>query len=101
MNREYGLNKDKCYFCGHDELVLTNEHYYFCPNCMALFTFVIVWQGCGSVSECIKSGDRVPTTFHPPMYKEARSKVYIKRSITFNDSWCCSKCGSEVHADGW
>jgi hypothetical protein len=62
---------------------------------------MIIWEGCKTASKCIDIDDRVPVTFHPPMYKSAKEKIYIERSITFRDRWCCSKCGGEVLADGW
>ena len=101
MHRWYGFTKDACYFCGHKELFATNEHYYFCPDCMALYTFLIVHKGCGSVGNCVPVNSRIPTAFHPPRYKAAKKKVFIKDSITFKDRWCCSKCGGEVMVDGW
>jgi len=101
MNRWYGFTEKSCYFCGLEELFTTNEHYYFCPDCMALYTFLIVHKGCGSVGNCVPVNSRIPTAFHPPRYKAAKKKVFIKDSITFKDRWCCSKCGGEVMVDGW
>jgi hypothetical protein len=96
MDRWYGFTEKECYFCGHGELFATNEHYYFCPDCMALFTFLIIQKSC----KHIKYG--MPVAFHSPKYKAAKKKLHIRRTFQSGPwDWCCSYCGGECLADGW
>ncbi|MGD9158304.1 MAG: hypothetical protein PVG39_07860 [Desulfobacteraceae bacterium] len=89
----------KCYFCDSEDIVIANEHYTFCRNCMALYTFMIVHE-----KDCDHINQGCPLAMHEPVYKSVREgKPYIakerveeNRSETF-----CSKCCAYVYVDGW
>jgi len=92
---EFGITRNTCPFCEHKGLVLFHEHYYFCPDCSAIFTFNVVQK-----SNCNHLADRAPTAIREPWYREKRENtLYIKENP--NGEQECSKCGAECIADGW
>lgn len=79
----------KCYFCGEDT-VRFHEHYFFCPECSAIYTYLIVWS-----SKCSHIKEGIPTVLREPWYADLRNKkAYIKDEK-------CSICHKECVADGW
>ena len=99
MYRSYGFTKKACHFCSHEEVLAFNEHFYFCPNCAALYTFPIIWW-----KKCEHIKNRIPLALNKPCYKEAQEKVHISKEVSVfdgTDFMCCSNCGMECHADGW
>lgn len=84
---------EKCYFCGKDAIKF-HEHYYFCPECSAIYTYLIVWK-----SNCKHIKDRIPTATRPPWYKDVReSKAYIEE---VGENHRCSICKKPCSVDGW
>ena len=82
----------KCYFCDQPRTILTNDHWVFCPHCMALYTFHIVHS-----SECKHIKNGVPTVMHESAYNWKTPYIRDKQSAgTMN----CSKCNAECEADG-
>ena len=46
------MMKEKCYFCGNNRTIGFKEHYIFCPNCSAIYTFMIVQRKtCDHISD--------------------------------------------------
>lgn len=92
---EFGIVHKECYFCGQPRTILFNEHYYFCPNCSAVYTFMIVQK---ANCEHIKEG--VPCAVREPWYKRNRTKPYI---LEANDSeqQFCQICQMRCLVDGW
>jgi len=87
---------DKCYFCG-EETVRFHEHYHFCPECSAIYTYLIVQK-----SHCKHIKDRTPTVMREPWYKDLRmnsKKPYIMEET--NGSKTCSICNRPCSSDGW
>jgi len=81
---EFATVTKKCYFCDQPRTILTNEHCIFCPNCMALYTFMLVRE---SNCEHIKNG--VPTVRHSP-YKYKTDKVHVYGDI--EGTWMLNRC---------
>ena len=90
---EFYINNEKCYFCGHEGLVRTHEHWSFCPKCMAIYTFMLVWE-----SECEHIKEGVPFIRSEPCYQSSTMKPFI---IAIEEGQRCSECFSECYADGW
>jgi len=88
-----GNREEKCYFCG-ENTIRFHEHYHFCPDCSAIYTYLIVLK-----SRCEHIKERTPTVIRQPWYKEVREgKAYIEDL----DKWQkCSICGRACTADGW
>jgi len=87
---------DKCYFCG-ETAVRFHEHYYFCPECSAIYTYLIVQK-----PHCKHVKSRTPTVIREPWYKELRNsnkKPYIIEKA--NGNKVCSICNKPCDSDGW
>lgn len=89
---EFKIIKKKCYFCDNKRLIKFREHYYFCPECSCIYTYMIIQE-----SHCKHTKDRIPVVNREPWYKEIRNKAYIKEGKL----QICSKCGAKCIADGW
>jgi hypothetical protein len=78
-----------CYFCGaiHTTIVI-HEHYMFCKDCTALYTFHYDVTGCEHVEN-----KPVPRALRLPWYEKARIKPYYNSR--------CSVCKKRIRADGW
>lgn len=87
----YGLVNDKCYFCDHEETLVFNEHYTFCPECSAIYTSMMVIEGCDHIQ-----GNAI-IALRKPWWKD------FKTDKPFIDEDCevCSICGTGCVADGW
>jgi len=96
MRRQKELLKEseRCYFCKESGLIHFHEHYHFCPECSAIYTFMIT-----SETNCshIKSG--VPVAERVPWFKSDReANVYI--DVDHHGHWC-SVCRTPVKVGGW
>jgi len=95
----FGTVMKKCYFCDQPRTILTNEHYTFCPNCTALYTFMLVQK-----SNCEHIKDGVPRILHVPNYPYTIDKPYIYEGYEEEGHAIfdrCSVCHTNCHADGW
>ena len=91
------MREEKCYFCG-TKTIRFHEHYYFCPECSAIYTYLIIQQ-----SSCthITTGVDFPTVIRVPWYKKVRdNKIYIRDDYK-DDNQRCSVCSKICVADGW
>jgi nicotinate-nucleotide adenylyltransferase len=89
--------EDSCFFCRNQKMVHFNEHYLFCPDCSAIYTF-----NCFVRPICDHVTKDSPTVEREPWYKNKRESAnpYIKETpITHRR--ICSVCAEEVEADGW
>jgi len=105
---QFAVIDEKCYFCDHPITVLFNEHYNFCPDCSAIYTFPTVHK-----TDCSHIRDNIPVAERPPWYKEYRdAKPYIyeessvfKRHSLYEEiegvTQKCSICHAECTADSW
>lgn len=93
---EFGVSPEECYFCGQPNTVGFKEHYTFCPNCSAIYTFLIIQE---SHCDHIDPDKDIPCVERIPWYKSARNKVYIIKDT--NGDQRCSICDSVCMADGW
>lgn len=99
---------DPCYFCGNDKTIIFKEHYYFCPNCSAIYTFNAILE-----SNCkhIDPQKEIPCVSRMPMLiinewrkstlarkSPALGKVYI---VEYDGKQVCAVCGALCMADGW
>jgi hypothetical protein len=113
---EFGIEKKKCYLCGNEGLVKFHEHYYFCPECACIYTYVmIIESNCDHLQENHFFRSRkiypnpvkepTPTVIRDSWYKATRDenrqkgKAYIIEKE--DDSQICSICGANCIADGW
>jgi hypothetical protein len=93
-----------CYFCGSKETVRFHEHYTFCTNCSAIYTFLMVRE-----SNCNHMKDGVPLVEHGSWYSfDPRTKPYIYAKYEreeYGDGdgvfHHCSICHESCVADGW
>jgi len=85
---------ESCIFCKSTDLVTFSEHYTFCKNCSAIYTFNAVQEiNCTHITKDSACVER------PAWFKADRDSVaYIKE---LGDRQVCSVCGAEVIADGW
>jgi len=86
---------EPCYFCDNKHTIGFKEHYYFCPSCSAIYTFMIVYR-----KSCEHITNKTPVIERPPWYKEHRKKPYILNN-NWGSSRMCSICNKHVRADGW
>ena len=90
-------SRNKCWFCGSEEIVISNEHYIFCRNCMALYTYPIV-----SGITCVHIDKDTPLVLHECTFKASRArKAYILEWSSEAPEQYCSVCYKTVSADGW
>lgn len=83
-----------CYFCGHMHTVRFAEHWTFCPECAAIYTYMLLLE-----TRCKHIKDSIPFVSHDCWFKKYRqAQTFIK----YNDrGQVCSKCGEECYVDGW
>jgi len=98
---EFGIIEEECYFCGQSKVVLFDEHYIFCPYCMAVYTELMVKK-----SGCYHIKDGVPLAIRRPnidIDEEKPSIVYVPGMKNSDGELLqmCSKCGAACLADGW
>ena len=91
---EFGIEHEKCYFCGQPRMVLFNEHYYFCPNCSAIYTSMIIQE-----SNCEHIKKDTPYVSRSTWYGDD-GKPYIHDTDDLKKQ-VCSICGAECVTDGW
>lgn len=92
------MNTNKCYFCSSKNLVFTNEHYIFCRDCMALYTFMEILE-----SNCKHISNNTPVCLHAPVYKILRNRrpyIVISPENRLPEQYC-SICTKKCIADGW
>jgi hypothetical protein len=96
MSVEFGIVEEHCPFCDQEEVVRFSEHYYFCPGCMAIYTFLMVLEkGCDHItkdSACVE---------HEPWYETGVPFIKTISGGLFEGQQVCSKCGAHCVADGW
>ncbi len=88
------LEPEPCPFCGQKKVVSFREHYFFCTECTAIFTGMIVHE-----SNCDHIEKGVLTVLREPWHKNAKEgKTYI-----INMEMCqqCSICHAECVSNGW
>lgn len=87
---------EKCPFCKSENLVAFHEHYTFCKECTAIYTYYIIRDSkinCEHITKNTVCADR------PPWFRNIReATVYIEQTV---ESHACSVCGAEVIPDGW
>lgn len=93
---EFGIEPEECYFCGQPNTIGFQEHYTFCPNCAAIYTFSIIQE---SYCDHIDPDKNIPCVDRIPCYKSDRDKVHIVEDD--NGDQRCSICDSICIADGW
>ena len=91
---EFGIEHEKCYFCGQPRIIRFGEHYYFCPNCSVIYTnMILLRSGCDHITK------NTPCIQRAPWYKSDRKKPHIIR--TDYDTQRCSVCYATCESDGW
>lgn len=90
--------KQKCFFCAQDEIVEFDEHYYWCPRCRAVYTYMLILErGCDHIPG--HEPDNCPVVEEQPNRRSlTKGKTFIKQ---FGDRQWCSQCGAACVADGW
>lgn len=106
---EFGVVHEDCYFCGQPRMIRFDEHYYFCPNCSAIYTFnIIIEANCNHID----SNKRIPIVSRVPSriinqwgdgqlirISPSVGKVYIEEDDHCDQT--CSVCHQPCIADGW
>jgi hypothetical protein len=96
---EFGIVEEECFFCKQPRTVAFNEHYTFCPNCSAIYTFMMIYKDKDTCSHI--TGDE-PTVIKKPIYKSVRDKIHIyKGGDVVPNNYHCSYCRNIVYVDGW
>jgi len=101
---EFGVVQEECYFCGQLRTIRFNEHYTFCPNCSAIYTFFILVD-----SNCEHVSNNTPAVIREPWYyrgPERPIKPYIYEGKVLSYGQIrkvqkCSVCNKKCIADGW
>jgi hypothetical protein len=99
----FALLYEKCYFCEQPRTLHTNEHYIFCPNCMSLYTYMMVHKnGCTHIKNntpVLLSDMHKPGRDMPAYIYEDSDDLYGKggHAVVYR----CSKCNRECKVDGW
>ena len=84
---------EKCPFCKSEDVVPFKEHYSFCKECTAIYTYSAVITGCEHINKESTIAER------PPWYKKDRDSIaYI---IETGNVAKCSVCGTEIELGGW
>jgi len=93
-NAKFDIINETCPFCGQRKIVEFDEHYLFCPNCAAIYTFMIVQD-----AKCSHVNDNTPVLFNQPWTK--RFKGFPFYIVDKDGKQTCGFCGKECIADGW
>lgn len=93
-NRIFTISTSGCYFCKSPEIIRFKEHWRFCPDCAAIYTWMVLLKiGCGHINAA------TPVVVSDCWYtKDRRAKTFIKEN---NRGQVCSTCGESCEADGW
>lgn len=93
---EFGIVDEECYFCGQPRTIRFDEHYYFCPNCTALYTFFMIKK-----TKCKHITKDTPFLLRKPYWHtNMKDKKYIYEDDD-GETQRCSECNAECIADGW
>ena len=110
---EFGIVQKECYFCEQPNTILFDEHYTFCPNCSAIYTFSMIQS---SNCEHVTPDKRVPCVDRRPSHiinewvdgglirrPPGAEKAYIYESTYYDHQGLqlCSICRTKCLADGW
>lgn len=91
----YGTVKEQCPFCKYEETFVFAGHYTLCPNCSAIYTEMMVVEGCEHHK------DSALVVSREPWFTEIREKARVETPYVLEDRMLCSKCYKPVNADGW
>lgn len=92
---EFGIEDKPCYFCNHPKTVRFQEHWIFCPDCSAIYTFMIVNEGCDHSKDA-------PVLYRHPWFDRDTNKPFIYTALLDDQfPYRCSECDELVIADGW
>jgi len=93
---EFSITDEKCYFCGQPKVVRFNEHYTFCPNCAAIYTYLMIQK-----SNCKHIKDGIPLLIHMRWVKKDIKPYIYEEQLDDGEIQRCSICGKICIADGW
>lgn len=92
---EFSVVEEECPFCDQDRTVLTDEHTYFCPNCLTLYTFPILME-----TECRHLPNDPALVLRPGDKKKWKPEV-LPYAEEGEMSAQCSICGAVATFNGW
>lgn len=94
-NANYGISLKPCYFCENENTIEFQEHYTFCPNCTAIYSFMMLWDACGHVANA-------PVIIRYPWNDNHLDKPFIYTALLDDPyPYRCSECDVIIVADGW
>jgi hypothetical protein len=93
---EFGIVNEKCPFCDQKTVVNFNEHYYFCPACTAIYTFLMILE-----KECDHINHDTPCVDRKPIHGTETVYIYTIDGGIWDGQQVCSECGAHCIADGW
>ncbi len=90
---EFGIEDKECYFCHQNKTIRFSEHYTFCPNCSAIYTYYrIVKSTCEHIKGGIPFADRLPCF---------ESLIKTPCYIRVGKKYVCNTCQNVVKTNGW
>lgn len=96
VEQEFTIQEEPCYFCNHSKTIKFHEHFIFCPDCSAIYAFMIIQEAvCDHV-------EKAPVIYRHPWFDRDTDKPFIYAATL--DSlfpYRCSECDNVIVADGW
>lgn len=94
-NADCTIYEKPCYFCGNERTIGFGGHYIFCPNCSAIYTFMILWDACSHAADA-------PVLIRYPWFDDKLNKPFIYAALLDDQyPYRCSECDAIIVAEGW
>lgn len=94
FNANCVIRSKPCYFCGNTSVVEFGEHHIFCPNCSAIYTFMILWDACAHVVDA-------PVLIRYPWFDDKLDRPFVYAALLDDPyPYRCSECDRLVVAEG-
>lgn len=89
--QKFEIQEKSCYFCNHTKVILFQEHYIFCPDCTAIYTFMTIQKAfCEHI-------ENAPVIYRHPWFDRDTPKPFIYAALLDDQSpYRCSECDRAV-----
>jgi hypothetical protein len=81
-----------CIFCNSENVTRFAEHFTFCKDCSAIYTFPNIVRGCEHTV-----GKHLPVVLRLPWYEIDFPDMVLE----LNGQYYCTKCWCRVWLNGW